>query len=304
VYLNTGKTEEAIAEMKQAMDLAPNSDESYRRLGRVYGETGRKQEAIAAYQKAVDINPYYWFNYNWLGVTLARFGEDEKALDAFRRVTELSPDGAPGYNNLGGGYLQLGRWNEAVAAYRKSLSISERARESNADAQSNLGVALYYLGLYSEAAKAMEKAVEMEPNRHDLAADLGDAYRQMGQRDKALAAYDTAIRLAFKAYQVNSQDPSTLGGLAIYYAKKGDLNRAKDFITRARAIDGNDNALIYYEALIQAISGNQAEALKALRNALQKGYPPEFAKSEPEFASLRSSPEFEKLIKEFSRKRN
>jgi len=299
VYLNTGKTEEAVAEMKQAMDLAPNSDESYRRLGRVYGETGRKQEAIAAYQKAVDINPYYWFNYSWLGVTYARFGEDEKALDAFRRVTELAPDRASGYNNLGGGYLQLGRWNEAVATYRKSLSL-----EPNEDAQSNLGVAFYYLGLYSEAAKAMETAGQMDPNRHDLAADLGDAYRQMGQRDKALASYETAIKLALKAYQVNPRDPSTLGGLAVYYAKKGDLNRAEDFMTRARAIDANDNTLIYSDALIQAISGKSAEALTRLREALQKGYPLEFAKSEPEFAGLRSSPEFEKLMKEFSRQRN
>jgi adenylate cyclase len=150
----------------------------------------------------------------------------------------------------------------------------------------------------------MEKAVQMEPNRHDLAADLGDAYRQMGQRDKAMAAYDTAIKLALKAYQVNSQDASTLGGLGLYYAKKGDLNRAKDFITRARAIDANDNALIYSEALIQAISGNAAEALKGLRKAFQKGYPPEFAKTEPELAGLRSSPEFQKLMKEFSRKAN
>jgi serine/threonine protein kinase/tetratricopeptide (TPR) repeat protein/TolB-like protein len=297
VYLSTGKTQEAIAEMKQALERAPNSDESYRQLGHVYGEAGRKEEAIAAYQKAVEINPYYWFNYNWLGVTYARFGENEKAVNALRRVTELAPDRAPGYNNLGGAYLQLGRWNEAVAAYRKSISI-----ESNADAQSNLGVALYYLGLYSEAAKAMEKAVQMEPNRHDLAADLGDAYRQMGQRDKAMAAYDAAIKLALKAYQVNSQDASTLGGLAIYYAKKGDLNRAKDFITRARAIDANDNSLIYYDALILAMSGKPDEALKRLREAFQKGYPPEFAKTEPELAGLRSSPEFEKLIKEFSRK--
>jgi len=297
VYLETGKTEESIAEMKQALELAPNSDESYRRLGHVYGEAGRKEEAIAAYQKTVDINPYYWFNYNWLGVTYARFGENEKALTAFRRVTELAPDWAPGYNNLGGGYLQLGKWNEAVAAYRKSLSLA-----SNADAQSNLGVSFYYLGLYSEAAKAMEKAVQMDPNRHDFAADLGDAYRQTGQREKAITAYDTAIKLALKAYQVNSRDTSTLGGLAVYYAKKGDLNRAKDFIARARGIDASDNTLIYNEALIQAMSGNRAEALKGLRNAFQKGYPPEFAKSEPEFASLRSLPEFENLMKEFSRK--
>jgi superkiller protein 3 len=299
VYLKTGKTEESIAEMKQALEKAPNSDDSYRHLGHVYREAGRKEEAIAAYQKAIEINPYYWFNYNWLGVTYASFGEYEKALSAFQRVTELAPDWASGYSNVGGMYYQLGKWNEAVAAFRKSISL-----EPNAEAQSNLGVAFYYLGLYSEAAKAMEKAVEMDPNRHDFAADLGDAYRQMGQRDKAMAAYETAIKLALKAYQVNNRDASTLGGLAVYYAKKGDLNRAEDFITRARAIDATDNVLIYNDALIQTMSGKPADALKRLQEAFQKGYPPELAKAEPDLGNLRSAPEFEKLMKEFGRKGN
>jgi Flp pilus assembly protein TadD len=261
---------------------------------------GRKQEAIAAYLKAVDINPYYWFNYNWLGVTYATFGESQKALSAFQRVTELAPDWPSGYSNLGGAYFQIGKWNEAVAAYKKALSFGRPDK----DAQSNLGVAFYYLGLYSEAAKAMEEAVKMDPNRHDFAADLGDAYRQMGQREKAMAAYETAIKLALKALQVNPRDPSTLGGLAVYYAKKGDFNKAEDFITRARAIDASDNSLIYSDALIQAIAGKSAEALKGLREAFRKGYPPEVAKSEPELAGLRSSPEFEKLMKEFGRKAN
>jgi Flp pilus assembly protein TadD len=90
----------------------------------------------------------------------------------------------------------------------------------------------------------------------------------------------------------------------LYYAKKGDLRRAEDFIMRARAIDASDNVLMYNAALIQAIAGKPAEALKGLREALQKGYPPEVAKSEPELAGLRSSAEFEKLIQEFSRKSN
>ena len=44
VYLKTGKTEESVAEMKQALELAPNSDESYRRLGaRLRGRRTRKR---------------------------------------------------------------------------------------------------------------------------------------------------------------------------------------------------------------------------------------------------------------------
>jgi Flp pilus assembly protein TadD len=105
-----------------------------------------------------------------------------------------------------------------------------------------------------------------------------------------------------KAYQRTPRDASTLGDLATYYAKKGDLTRALDFINRARAIDANDTMLMYDEALIQSQAGNSAQALKGLRAAFLKGYPPEVANSDPELSALRSSPEFETLMKEFRRK--
>ena len=297
VYMQTGKTEESIAEMKQAVELAPNSDDSYRRLGHAYERGGHTPEAIAAYQKAAEINQYYWFNFSSLGIAYFNSGDYEKALNAFRRATELAPDMASSYNNLAASYYQLGRWNEALTTYQKSLAL-----EPNADAQANVGTAYYYLGLYSEAAKALEKAVQMDSNNHEFVAGLAEAYRQMGQRDKAMTLYETAIQLALKAYQVNPHNATTLGDLATYYAKKGDLSRAQDFMTRARKIDPNDTRLMYDEAWIQARAGKSAEAFKGLREALLKGYPPEVAKSDPELAAMRSSPEFEKLLKEFSRK--
>jgi len=297
VYLQTGRTEEAIAEAKLGLELAPNADESYRRLGEVYLAAGRKNEAIAAYEKAVEINPYYWFNFNWLGVACARLGEGDKAIAAFRRVTELTPDWAPAYNNVGGAYFQQGKWTEAVAAYQKSLSLAP-----NGDAYANLGAAFYYLGRFSDAAGALEKAVQMDPASHENIAGLADAYRQLGQRDKAKANYETAIKLALKAYEVNTRDAITLGELALYYAKNGDLNRAQNFIAKAREIDANNNVLIYNDAVIQVLSGKPADALTRLREALQKGYPVEMVKSEPEFAPVRSTPEFAKLMKDFSRK--
>jgi serine/threonine protein kinase/tetratricopeptide (TPR) repeat protein len=297
VYLQTGRTEESIAEAKLGLELAPNADESYRRLGEVYLAAGRKNEAIAAYEKAAQINPYYWFNFNWLGVACARLGEGDKAIAAFRRVTELTPDWASGYNNLGGAYFQQGKWNEAIAAYEKSLSL-----EPNGDAYANLGAAFYYLGRYSDAAGALEKAVQMDPASQENIGGLADAYRQLGQRDKAKSNYDTAIKLALKAYEVNTRDAITLGELALYYAKNGDLNRAQNFIAKAREIDANNNVLIYNDAIIQVLSGKPAEALKRLREALQKGYPVEMIRSEPELAAMRSTPEFAKLMKDFSRK--
>ncbi|PYT20967.1 MAG: hypothetical protein DMG57_40310 [Acidobacteria bacterium] len=296
IYLKTGKYEQAIAETKLGLELAPSADESYRRLGHVYLAAGRK-DAIAAYEKAAEINPFYWFNFNYLGAACANLGEGEKAVDAFRRVTELAPDWAPGYNNRGGAYFQQGKWSEAVAAYRKSLSLAP-----NGDAEANLGTAFYYLGLYSDSARALEKAVQMDPRSHANIAGLADAYRQLGQHDKAKASYETAIKLALKEYQVNPRDAVNLGSLALYYGKKGDLNAAQNFIAKARDINANNNVLIYNDAVIQSLSGKSPDALKLLREAVDKGFPVDMVKSDADLTSLRTSPEFQKLINDFSKK--
>ena len=62
--------------------------------------------------------------------------------------------------------------------------------------------------------------------------------------------------------------------------------------------------LIYKEAVIHFIAGKQAEGMQSLRDAFQKGYPPDEARNDPELKELRTNPEFDKLLKEFSRKTN
>ncbi len=104
-----------------------------------------------------------------------------------------------------------------------------------------------------------QKAVGLNPNDHEAVGDLGDGYRASGDNAKAKAAYDQAIALALKALRVNPQDASTLGDVAHYYAKNGDSKKGLDFIGRARSIDANDNELMYKEAAINAMAGQQAE---------------------------------------------
>jgi Flp pilus assembly protein TadD len=103
---------------------------------------------------------------------------------------------------------------------------------------------------------------------------------------------------------VNPQDAKTLGFLASYYAKNGDSKKGIDFIRRARSIAPNDNELMYKEAVVNAIAGQQAEALASLRVALQKGYPVQQAKNDPELKTLATNPELDKLIAAFERKTN
>ncbi len=299
IYVITGKTAEAIAELKRALELAPNSDQGYRRLGAAYTAGGRKVEAIAAYQKAVQVNPYYWSNHNQLGIAYIKFADYEKGIGAFQRVLQLDPENADAYKNLGIAYSREGKWNECIQAFQKSLQS-----KPSPGIYHNLGVVYLYQGNYVEAIKVLQKAVELSPNDPLFVGTLANGYRYSGQPEKAAPLYDRAIALCFKALQVNPRNTDNLGYLALYHAKKGDNNRAIEYIRRARSINSSDIHLIYNQALTFAIAGKQAEALQSLREAFQKGNSPEEAKNDPELKALRSNPEFDKLIREFSRKNN
>jgi tetratricopeptide (TPR) repeat protein len=112
------------------------------------------------------------------------------------------------------------------------------------------------------------------------------------------------IALAYRDLQVNPRNASTLNSLAVYYAKKGDSGQAFQYSRRARSIDPNDIQFLYDEAEVLALSNRTKEALKVLREAFQKGYPTEEAKNDPELKSLWTLPEFENLVREFSKKAN
>jgi tetratricopeptide (TPR) repeat protein/TolB-like protein/predicted Ser/Thr protein kinase len=297
VYRATGKYSEAIAELNRAQALAPNSDEVYYRLGNVYMSKGDMPHAIEAFQKAVQLNPYYWINENSLGVAYFQVGEYDKALDAFKQVSTLEPDVNAGYENAGNVLVQQAKYSEAVPSLQKALAI-----EPNAGAYSNLGTAYFFLKQYAESAQAFEKAVALNANDTQLAVNLGDAYRALGQTEKAHAAYQQAISAGYKELQTNPQDTSVLAEVALSYANLGKPQDADTFIARARAQDKKDVNLAYTEVQINALNGKPSQALTLLTAVLADHYPAESAAVDPDLESLHSDPEFAKLIKKYSTK--
>jgi eukaryotic-like serine/threonine-protein kinase len=298
VYTATGRNTQAIAELKRALELAPNSDEAYRRLGDAYVANGQSDEAVAAYQKAVDANSYFWMNHNSLGQAYFDRGDWAKALPAFQKVTELASDNPLGYENIGSIFLRQGKWTEAIPQYQKALSIAPDSLT-----YSNLGTAYFYLKRYDDAVKMYEKAVEMTPNDEVLVGNLGDAYRWSGHSDQAGTAYDKAISLAFQELQVNPRSAIVMGDLALYYAKKGDARNALQYIAQARTIKPDDLSLAYSEAQVKALVGKPEDAIKALKLALEKGYPAQEAWNDPELQKLQALPQFSQLANEYAKKK-
>jgi len=298
IHKETGKTDEAIKELRRALQLSPRSDDCYRLLGRVYQDAGRKDLAIITLQNAVTLNRYYWSNHNELGIAYLQIGEYAKALAAFRRVVELDSTNPIGHQNIGVVYYSQAKYEQSIPEFESAIAL----QSSNPDVFSNLGMADLILGRYTEGLKMLQKSTDMRPNDQAIIGNLADGYRWSGQQKKAMETYDKAISLANKELDVNPKDAGTLACLALYHAKKGNASLANYYIHRARSIDGSDRLLIYNEAVTRALANQPGAAMETLRSALEKGVPAEQAMLEPEFSSLRTNPEFQKLVSDFPSK--
>ncbi|HVH87601.1 MAG TPA: protein kinase [Terriglobales bacterium] len=294
-YSVIGHTVEAVDQLKQAIQLMPNSDEGYRRLGAVYASSGRVSDAIASYKKAVEINPYYWMNYNRLGVTYQGSGDYENAVTAYRKVVELEPDNGYGYGNLGSNLLLAGKFQDAIQPLQKALQIAPTATR-----YSNLGIAYYYLQQYDLATSLFEKAVQLAPASWMYAGNLADAYRLSGRKEAAAGTYEKAIVLAKKELVVNPRSAITMGGLGLWYAKKGDVAQGERLIEAARSIDNSSVDLMYFQAQIAALRNDRDSAINALKQAFDKGLRPAIAVAEPDLSTVKQEPRFRQLVQEYS----
>jgi serine/threonine-protein kinase len=294
VYQATGRTNEAIVVLNRATEMAPNSDEAYRRLGRVYRSSGRVDEAIAAYDRAVAINPYHWVNSAQLGVTHAMAANYDRAIEALGQVTKLAPDNAAGFNDLGAVYMQAGRPAEAIPVFQQALKLDPLP-----DTYSNLGVAYAQAGQFAEAVPMFEKAVELQPRNEVFVGNLADGYRWAGLRAKALATYDQAIALALNDLQVNPRDAMAKASLALYHAKKGNAAQARKSIGDARAIDKGNVDLIYNEAVICALIEDVACAVANLQQSLEAGYTIQIIEADPDLRRLRDDPAYRAMKAKF-----
>ena len=82
--------------------------------------------------------------------------------------------------------------------------------------------------------------------------------------DKAKATYDKAIALAFKALRMNPRSATTMGSLALYFAKRGDVAPATEFVRRARGSEPSSEVSVPPERLLRPPIRPSSDALFGL----------------------------------------
>jgi tetratricopeptide (TPR) repeat protein len=111
--------ERAVHEFRRALDLNPKSDQTHRRLARVYVHVGFFDEAIRHADIALAINPSNWQALNSRAQALLWMGKDEEALAILRSIPgPVLPELVDA--NIAFALLRLGKRDEALSFFRRA----------------------------------------------------------------------------------------------------------------------------------------------------------------------------------------
>jgi len=269
VYLGTDRTQPALNAFERAMASNPTDVAAMVGRARALAAAGRSAEAEAAYRQAIEQKPDYWASYHELALHYYRAGELEKAVEQFRKEIELTPDNAHAHSNLGGILYYLGKWDEADRYFRRAIELGPNWR-----AYSNLGTLTFHRGNFAEAASLFRKAIDLGSGSHEVWAFMGMAYQFSDKADSATTALERAIALAENRLAVVPDDPTTLSSIATYRAVLRQTDEALFLINRVKDAAERDRWIAYNVGQTYAILRRPDEALHWSRKALELGLPP------------------------------
>jgi tetratricopeptide (TPR) repeat protein len=155
-----------------------------------------------------------------MGQTLDRDGRIEAAITELRRAQQLAPKSLEIQLELGRLLCRGGQSEEAVAVTRK---ITATAPAEEAEAKMLQGWAHRQLGAQDQAERLLNEAVRLNPKSVRALYELGRLYRERGENEKAVDAYDRALAAYF---QEPPFSPSRDGG------RRGDQDARKGAATR------------------------------------------------------------------------
>ena len=175
--------DEALTKLKQAVDVAPESAvavNAYDYMARVYQSKGDTESAIDAYKKAVEIDRSNIDIRLALGNVYILAGRPEEAKAEYAQAVKLDPSASNRYY-LGQAYLRTGEYDKAELEF---LEIRRQAPEGP-HGDFGLGQAYAKQGRYNEAIQSFEAAIGRKRDYWDAYTEMGIAYTDMGDLEKA-----------------------------------------------------------------------------------------------------------------------
>jgi tetratricopeptide (TPR) repeat protein len=282
---------EAVAELRQAIDIDPAFSPARFYLAHIYLDLGRparaKEELEAALEHAPG-NPQFTAS---LGEAERQLKNPRKAVEIIRQALETDPSLVEGRYYLGLALFDSGQTTDAI----NELEQVVRQSPGRPEACLALGTVYNDAGRFDDAIKVLGQGTHADPSRADLRIQLARAYRSKGLLDRAEAELaraqpkpNTTLTESYFQHQQVEFDLSLEQGLI--RMKRGQLAAAADAFKQALAMDPNHGMANNYLAQIYVHQGQFKLASEHAARAAKAGSPLPEAERKLLEAGLAKSP--------------
>jgi len=249
-------SEEALNELKKAIELEPESAHAWYCLGCVYNALEDRKNAITAFQQCTRFapdRPEGWYN---LGNGLKDIEAFDVAEKCFEIVVQLDPEDADAWINLGFVLDEQGKHQSAIDCYDKALPLAP----DDVVAWTNRGNSFAALGDGNEAEVCYKKAIEVDP-------DYDIVYLAYGRLTVALGEYDKSVGLLKEATKRLPNEGWAWYFLAYALVKMDRQREASVVLEQAMKVAEKNSDLWNNIGEVHHLLGNSGEALKAYQKA-------------------------------------
>ena len=254
-----GRSAEACAAYRAAVDAAPRYAPAHLNLGIGLEAAGDAGGALQSYERALALDPADpYVNYN-LGKLLCTREDPERAERLLRRALECKPGLAEANVVLANLYDARGDLRAAAAQLEAVL----KQRPQYLGALLNYAAVLQKMGRWRDAESALRRALVADPGNIDALNALGSLTSQQGRLAEARECYEKVAALR----------PDLAGAHWIVGNVLADQGRLDDAVVRYREALALEPGLIEARrslCLVLFEQGRPADAIACLRELLSR----------------------------------
>jgi len=262
-YLDEGKTDEGISELRKVIASIPEFARAYVDLGWNRYDKELYEEAIQLFQEGLKYGKSYSQLYAYLSWTYLMKGWIKDAEDTINESLRINPNHPLSYYVLGLIYERRGWYDDAITTYKKLLEIDKTFYS----AFSNLRTIYKNSGNYSEAILMTKERLDREPYNVNLYLDLTDLY----MRSKM---FTEAITLLERANEISPYYPEIYEYLGNLYYELEQKEKAILYWEKALEIEPGNISLKDYLGFLKKETYAIADISKLIKDTpTQKDYP-------------------------------
>ena len=246
--------DKSIADFNSALNIEPDSGDTYKNLAFVYLSKGDNEAAVAplkqliAREQSLDGYKFLGEIYYVNGTNLKAQEKNDEAIAEFNKSIEVLEDGLKLYPDnpemlvtLSTAYIGADRGSEAIDKYKKLVE----AKPEEKNIRYNYGVLLLGAEDFEGAETQFKKAIELDPAYDNAIYNLGVTYLKWGTflnkkadeegkfNDEYKAKYQLALPYLEKAVQMEDANAQTWELLGRVYSVLGMQEDATNAFKKA-----------------------------------------------------------------------